>query len=109
MSVAKTWMYVWIAVQLTQARHQAAGHPFHPIDYEELKTDPENCLKAAFAYCGIVVEDWTSIRSCLRTDSQAGSTIAQDALKDLDRRVPEDGREEALALLREWGFLSNAP
>ena len=109
MSVAKTWMYVWIAVRLSQARHQAAGYPFHPIDYEALKTDPESCLRAAFAFCDIRVEDWTSMRSCLKTDSQAGTLIAQDAVKDLDRRVPEDGRDEALALLRQWGFFQTPP
>ena len=109
MSVAKTWMHVWIAAREAHARHRAAGLPFYEFDYESLKADPERILNGVFEYCEIAVDDWSAIRVCLQKDSQAGSVIARDKVKGLDRCVPEDGLAEARALLEQWGYKPEHP
>lgn len=104
MAVSETWMLVWIGVRETLARHKATGLPFHELSYESLQANPESVLKEVFKYCGIEVSDWSRVLSCLQHDSQAGTTIARDQVKHLDRSVPESGYYQAKTLLKRWNY-----
>jgi len=104
MSLAQTWIMVWICVHEARKRILADGLNFHELDYQDLRKQPEPCLQALFDYCGLEVEDWKPIWACLARDSQAGSIIARDKVKEQNTSVDEDVLEETREMLQHWGY-----
>jgi len=104
MNVSKTWTYVWISVMERLVQLKAEGYMFHELDYENLKLNPEPILRCIFQYCGVEITDWRPLRDCLQNDSQAGSTIAREQIKNNRRQFRENELREAVELLKNRGF-----
>ena len=61
---------------------QSSGMPVLAIEYEDIKSAPDEALAKIFEFCGLPASsmDAGSIR-CWKKNSQAGTGMSQDALK----------------------------
>jgi hypothetical protein len=68
-----------------------AGQPMLPVRYEEFKADPEFGIGRIFDFCGVYATDINNLFDVLNKDSQAGTPISRDQLKQVDwEMAPSD-------------------
>ncbi|GIH10561.1 sulfotransferase family protein [Rhizocola hellebori] len=75
--------------------------PLHAVRYEDLVTDPDRAVGELFAFCGL--PEPVGLEAVLANDSQAGTTLAQAAVRD--RPVHLDEAELNRAVAELWGEL----
>ena len=73
--------------------------PLHAVRYEDLVTNPQSAMDDLFTFCGLVKP--TGLDEVLANDSQAGTTLAQSAVRD--RPVHLDEAELNRAVAELWG------
>ena len=54
--------------------------PLHAVRYEDLVTNPQSAIDDLFTFCGLAKP--TGLDAVLANDSQAGTTLAQSAVRD---------------------------
>ena len=64
-----------------------AGIKMLAIPYPNWKLDPRRTAISLLDYCGCHPDDLTAVEETLAKDSQAGSTVSQDAVKDKTARI----------------------
>lgn len=104
MSLAQTWMLVWICVMEARKRTLNSGIEWDEYHYEDIRKAPEPCLQRLFDHCGIHIENWAPIHACLKQDSQKGTLVAQDKVRTENKEIPQTGLRQAEAMLKQWGY-----
>ena len=104
MPVWKPILLNWIANSETFNKFQNNGIPYCVADFSELKDQATVTIRRILDYCGIPITDWSHIEECLSHDSQKGSGIDQTLINDPAKRLPEEMRIEARALLAQYGY-----
>jgi hypothetical protein len=69
------------------------------VRYEDLVTSPQSAIDDLFAFCGLARP--TGLDAVLAHDSQAGTTLAQSAVRDRVAHFDETELNRAVAEL--WG------
>lgn len=78
-SVLALW---WLILMERALERLQAGQAILPVRYESLKAEPVTVMTQILAYCGIDVGNGDWLRAVLGQDSQAGTALSRDSLKD---------------------------
>jgi hypothetical protein len=73
--------------------------PLHALRYEDLIASPQSAIDDLFTFCGLAKP--TGLDTVLANDSQAGTTLAQSAVRDRPGNLDEAELNRAVAEL--WG------
>jgi hypothetical protein len=72
---------MWLSNMERYTELHKAGIEMLAIPYSSWKLDPRRTALAMLDHCGCIPDDLTTIEETLTKDSQAGSSISQDAVK----------------------------
>lgn len=72
---------LWLSNMERYTELHKAGIEMLAIPYSSWKLDPRRTALAMLDHCGCVPDDLTTIEETLTKDSQAGSSVSQDAVK----------------------------
>ena len=106
MSQAKLWILGWVSIMERYLELHARGVPFCAARFEDLKRDPRGIVGALFEYCGIRLGDMGPVHDALRRDSQEGSRVAQENVKQASYQMPQKYLDEAAAIIASRPMLT---
>ena len=87
-------MYAWLSPMHQYVKLYEEGVPMLAIDYDSWLAAPRETAVAMLDYCGMAPSDLTAVYAALEQDSQAGTVLSRNAVKEhhafLDMADPDE-------------------
>lgn len=108
LSFASLSAWLWLRTIERFMQLQEAGMPGMAIRYEDLTSNPRESIHRIMEYCGLSTENMEPVYQAFERDSQAGSTLSQENLRQAKFEISDAHRSDLAQALQAHPFIKSA-
>jgi hypothetical protein len=108
MSYSSLSAWLWLRTIERFMQLQEKGMPGMAIRYEDLKSNPKETIQRVLEYCGLTTQNMEPVYQAFERDSQAGSTLSRENLRQTKVELTDGHRSDLEQALQAHPFIKSA-